>query len=276
VAVDELLTISDPFNGFNRCLPMSPFVPAVLAACGLPSVSTGVETVAPKFGLTHHRLLAAAGKSVSLTARRAAAQLADPKIGWAYLDQSASNPKLFRLRELRRLMVKRTLLSTCEVMLKPLTARRSNLACVGYVHTNYPPVYALLAELAGYDSAIIVKGTEGGVVPSLNTGAKLYHAGAGAAGEPLSVRPDLVGIAAGGPRAVPAPSADLRANAARAVELGLAALNGEPGAARDSLVYAAAIALTRAGKAESFGGGARTARRALDSGEAKSRFEGAG
>ncbi|MGA8261988.1 MAG: hypothetical protein WB783_17380 [Arenicellales bacterium] len=275
VAVDELLTVADPFNGFDRCLPMSPFVPAVLAACGQPTLSTGVEAVGPKFGLTHHQLLAAAGKSVSLTIRQAASQLADPAVGWAYLDQSVTSPKLFRLGELRRLIVKRTLLSTCEVMLKPLTARRRNSVCIGYVHTGYPPIYAMLAELAGYDSAIIVKGVEGGITPSLNTRAKVYHARTGMPGEPLSLRPGSIGIDAGGARAVPAPFEDLEANAARAVELGLAALAGEPGIAREGLVYAAAVALAGAGRVESIESGARTARRALDSGEAKSRFAGA-
>ena len=58
--VDELVEIADPFNGYIRGLPMSPFVPAVLAACGVPTVSHGVETTAPKHGVTHHKVLFAA------------------------------------------------------------------------------------------------------------------------------------------------------------------------------------------------------------------------
>src|SRR3972149_7377818 len=34
-AVDEVLGIADPYDGFNRTLPASPFLPAVLAACGV-------------------------------------------------------------------------------------------------------------------------------------------------------------------------------------------------------------------------------------------------
>lgn len=272
-AVDEVVTIADPFNGFERCLPMSPFVPSLLAACGTPCLSTGVETVAPKFGLTHHRVLSEAGKCVSLSPLEAASQLANPEIGWAYLDQGVTHPKLFRLRELRRLMVKRTLLSTCEVMLRPVAARRRNFAWTGYVHAGYPPIYAMLADLAGYDAAIIVKGVEGGVVPSLNTGAKLYRGRGGAAGEPMSLRPASIGIAAAGPRAVPAPFTGPAGNAAPTVKLGLAALRGEPGPARDSLVYAAALAQMCTGKAGSMEEGAMTARRALDSGEAGFRFQ---
>ena len=36
--VDEVLDIADPYDGFTRCLAISPFLPAVFAACGLPAV----------------------------------------------------------------------------------------------------------------------------------------------------------------------------------------------------------------------------------------------
>lgn len=273
--VDELMTIADPFNGFDRGLPMSPFLPAVLAACGLPCLSCGVETVAPKFGLTHHHVLDAAGKSVGLSTGQAARQLAEADVGWAYLDQSVASPGLFRLRELRRLMVKRPLLSTCEVIMRPVAARRRSLAFVGYVHNNYPRVYAMLAETAGYDAALIVKGAEGGVVPSLQASGKLFLARAGQPGEPVSVKPELVGIRHAPARAVPAPDGEPAENAPHALGHGLAALRGRTGAARDSLVYAGAIALLGAGRQESLAGGAEAVRRVLDSGEALRRFENA-
>jgi anthranilate phosphoribosyltransferase len=274
VDVDELITVADAFNGFNRCLPMSPFLPPVLAACGLPTLSTGVETVAPKFGLTHHHILAAAGKSVHLEPAQAARQIERGGAGWAYLDQSATSPGLHRLRELRRLMVKRPVLSTCEVILRPLYARR-NLACVGYVHTNYPRIYAMLAELAGYDEAVIVKGVEGGVIPSLQAASKLFRAKAGAVGEAESLRPERVGIRDAASRAVPATGDGLAVDAARAAEQGASALAGASGPARDSLVYGAAIALYATGRSATLEQGARTARRVLDSGEALARFQAA-
>lgn len=275
VDVDELLTIADPYNGFDRGLPMSPFLPAVAAACGLPSASTGVETVAPKFGLTHHHVLAAAGKSVALSPSQAAAQITDADVGWAYLDQSEAAPALFGLRELRRAMVKRPLLTTCEVVTRPLVGRR-NVAYIGYVHKNYPRVYAMLADLAGYDEAIMVKGAEGGIVPSLQASSRLYRAAGGAENEPVSLRPEQVGIHDAPSRSVPAPDDDRARNAVRAGEAGLAALGGERGPARDSLVYAAAIALFGTGRSASLADGADTARRVLDSGEALSRFRRAG
>lgn len=273
--IDELMTLADPFNGFNRGLPMSPFLPAVLAACGLPCLSCGVETVAPKLGLTHHHVLAAAGRSVALPMAEASRQLARPDAGWAYLDQSVFSPKLHRLVELRRLMVKRPLLSTCEVIMKPVAARRRNLAYVGYVHNNYPRIYAMLADAAGYDAALIVKGAEGGVVPSLQASAKLFLARGGEAGEPLSLSPELVGIRDAESRAVPSPGGEPHATARQAAEQGRAALEGAPGLARESLVYAGAVALYGAGRAQSLDAGAGAIRRVLDSGEARRRFDAA-
>ena len=41
-AVDEIVDLADPYDGYNRTLPISPFLPAVLAACGIPAVSHGV------------------------------------------------------------------------------------------------------------------------------------------------------------------------------------------------------------------------------------------
>ena len=65
--VDEVLDLSDPYNGYNRSLPAAPFLPAVLAACGIATVSHGVETMSPKFGITHRRVLRAAGAPVELS-----------------------------------------------------------------------------------------------------------------------------------------------------------------------------------------------------------------
>ena len=46
--VDDLLVLSDPFNGYNRHCPLAVFLPAVLAASGLPTVTQGVKEMGPK------------------------------------------------------------------------------------------------------------------------------------------------------------------------------------------------------------------------------------
>ena len=58
--VDEWVDIADPYNGYGRSLPSSPFLPVLLAESRVPAVSHGIETVCSKFGVTHHQILQAA------------------------------------------------------------------------------------------------------------------------------------------------------------------------------------------------------------------------
>ncbi|MCR4300028.1 MAG: hypothetical protein NUV51_00260, partial [Sulfuricaulis sp.] len=177
--VDDVLDLADPYDGFTRTLPVSPFLPAVLAACGVACVTHGVERMGPKFGVTHRQVLRAAGLAVDLSAEAAAARLADPKIGWGYVDQKVFCPKLHQLTDFRTLIVKRPAITTAEVLAGPICGRQRTHLVTGYVHKPYPRIYALLARHAGFDSALLVRGVEGGVLPSLRTSGKAfyYHAG---------------------------------------------------------------------------------------------------
>ncbi|HHO59068.1 MAG TPA: anthranilate phosphoribosyltransferase, partial [Thiotrichales bacterium] len=171
--VDEVFDLSDPYNGYNRTLPAAPFLPAVLAACGVATVSHGVETMSPKFGITHHRVLRAAGVPVELSVEDAAARLAEPTIGWAYVDQKASNPALHALTDLRSNIIKRQAITTVEVLSKPICGRRKTHYMSGYVHKPYTRVYAMLARHAGFDSCLMIRGVEGGITPSLRQSGRV-------------------------------------------------------------------------------------------------------
>src|SRR5262249_42087194 len=76
--VDDLVDVADPYDGFVRTLPASPFLPATLAACGLPAVIHGCARLGPKFGLTVRQVLAKAGVPVDATPADAARRIADP------------------------------------------------------------------------------------------------------------------------------------------------------------------------------------------------------
>ena len=75
--VDDVLDLSDPFDGFTRGLPAAPFLPPVLAACGVATISNGAESVGPKYGATHRKVLRAAGVNVDLSPEEASLQLAN-------------------------------------------------------------------------------------------------------------------------------------------------------------------------------------------------------
>ncbi len=281
--VDELIDIADPYDGFIRTLPASPFLPAALAACGVPAVSHGVESMGPKHGVTHRQVLRAAGLSVDLSVEDAAERLADPACGWAYLDQRVFCPKLHRLAGLRTLIVKRPSITTVEVLAGPLRGRIKTHLVTGYVHKPYPRIYALLAREAGFDSALLVRGIEGSVVPSLKQNGKafFYHE----RGEEQSVEfnPADWGIVQtvrapqiprdpGGEAGDELVQPDTKAVAKAAAQAGLDALNGAPGPTRDALICAGALCLWHLRRRDSLQAAADAMRQVLDNGQALARI----
>ena len=166
VDCDDLITMVDPYDGYIRSLPASPFVPAVLAACGVSVVTHGIDSIGPKHGLSVKRVLQAAGISVDHSMEAAADKLSTDA-AWCYLDQTVIAPELASLQLLRDQMVKRPCITTIEKGLMPLKAKYRNHFITGYVHKAYPDVYAELASSIGFDSAGFIKGIEGGVVPTV-------------------------------------------------------------------------------------------------------------
>lgn len=285
--VDEVVDVGDPYNGCCRGLPVSPFLPAVLAACGVPAVSHGLESVGPKYGVTHRKVLRAAGIDVDLTPENAAARLGDPDIGWAYVDQQAFCPKLHDLVGLRRLIVKRPAITTVEVLTGPIRGRTNTHLITGYVHKAYPPVYAMLARHAGFDTSLLVRGVEGSTIPSLQQPSKVFHCYGDDELQPSPVNPVDIDIRQP-TRAVPIPddlaeakekvdgiakALDTEAAAKAAAAAGIAALKGERGPAYDSLVYGAAICLQHIKRHNSLAAAADAVREVIDAGGALSRFQ---
>lgn len=287
-AVDEVLDIADPYDGFTRGLPVSPFLPAVLAALGVPAFSHGLETVGPKYGITHRKVLRAAGVDVDRDPAEVAAQLADPDIGWGYVDQSRFCPPLHALLPLRERIVKRPVITTVEVLAHPIRGRHRTHFMTGYVHKPYPRIYAMLARHAGFDSLLLVRGVEGGVIPSLKQASVAWQYHGTEEEKPWEVAPRPLGIESD-TRAVPlpreyqvatdpaavGPGFDVDRAAQAAAEVGLAALDGAGGPARDALVYAGALALRHLGRYATSLEAAQAVRQVLASGEAKARFEAA-
>lgn len=284
--VDEVVDIGDPYDGYNRCLPAAPFLGPVLAELGVHVVSHGLDKVGPKYGVTVRHVLEAAGVPVNLGPEEAAARLADPALGWAYIDQAQSNPGMHNLIPLRTQMIKRQVLTTVEVLSKPIQGRKKTHFVTGYVHKPYPPVYAELARVAGFDTACIVRGVEGGVIPSLRQEGKYFHYHD--LGEETEAKIDPIALGIEQPvRAVPLPGSvaaapgedeivaaiDIPATARAAAEAGMLALGGEKGATYDSLVLAGSIVLHHVGKAASIADAASQIRAVLDSGKAARRVQ---
>ncbi len=284
--VDDVLDIADPYDGWNRGLPVAAFLPAVMAA-SIPSVSHGLETVGPKYGATHRMVLREAGKCTDLTLQEAAEQIANADIGWSYLDQSIYCSALHGMFDFRREIIKRTVITTVEVLIGPVRGRNATHIMTGYVHKPYPPLYANLARQGKFESAMIIRGVEGGVIPSLQQSARLFYYHGMGEERAMNLNPAELGFDHS-TRCVPLPdsiekarggtasnSQDVTEIARLAAEAGLEALNGRQGAAYDSLVYAGAIAWQHLNRDVSLPEAADHIRGILDSGEALRRFQAA-
>jgi anthranilate phosphoribosyltransferase len=283
--VDDVVDIADPYDGYNRCLPAAPFLPALLAEMGVPAINHGLDAVGPKYGVTARHVLRAAGAPVDQTPEEAAIRLADPALGWAYVDQKQFCPTLHDLLDLRQRMIKRQAMTTIETEAMPIAGRARTHFVTGYVHKPYPPIYAQLARHAGFDSALIIRGVEGGVIPSLRQPGKATRYQNRGEEIEIDIDPAALGIEQRA-RAVPLPEdlpkseragdevaimVDAQATARAAAEAGMAALRGAKGPTYDSLVLAGALILHHLGKARNAKEAADRVRATLDSGRAAAR-----
>jgi len=284
-SAEEIIDIAEPYNGFLRNTPTSAFLPAVFAASGLPCVTHGVENVGPKFGLTIKRILKTSGVNVEQDVYQAAESISNNEIGWAYVDQEKFCEPLYKLIDLRTRMVKRTILTTIEVLIGPIRGKNKTHLMTGYVHAAYPPVYSDLAKVSGFDSAILVKGVEGGVSPSLRGDGKVFYYVDNSEMQDIKFNAKEISIIQN-MRAVPLPelekveeikldeiSSDINVEdfSEKAADIGIKALNGEDGPAKDTLIYTGSIALSII-KQISFTDAAEQVKKAINSGKAKEFF----
>ncbi|WP_428264764.1 anthranilate phosphoribosyltransferase [Haliangium sp.] len=286
--VDDLVDMAEPYNGYVRHLPVGAFVPAVLAACGVPCVIHGCRASGPKWGLTAHRVLEAAGVEVGTEPAAAAARVG--RAGWAYVDLARFCPGLHGLAELRRLIVKRPCLALLEKLLAPIQPRaggRMHL-WVGFAHREYPEILERLARGFGYASMLAVRGIEGGVTTTLSGRARAVgYLGEGALAEHSIDARATLGTSADerapalppgddpdpGAGAGPPSPAQVERWAMAAAAAGRAALDGQPGPSADLLALSAAAMLHHLGRVSDLAAGAARARATLTDGSARARFE---
>ena len=278
----ELAEITDPYDGFKRHTPTSPFLLPLLAACGLPAISHGCGQVGPKYGVTHRQIFEHAGVCVDLSPKEAATRLADPSVGWAYLDQSIFCPSLHDLIPLRRLIVKRPAIATLEKLCGPVRSKGKNHLLIGYVHPGYEHQIPMAARHAGYYSCLTVRGVEGGVLlPMHRPNEGIVYCNLG---EDRSITLDPKEAAINTTlRSIPAPvdsKVDIRdgkkgnpALAAASVTAGIEGLSGVRGPSYDSLLLTASAFLYAIGKFQSLRDAAEIVSEKINSGAALKRFE---
>jgi len=275
IDVDNLVDIGDPYSGYNRSIPVSAFLPPLLAELGLPTLIHGLDSVSPKYGLTHRHINQAMDVNVDLSVSESKARIEDSDIGWSYIDQSQYCKPLHELVPLRNKIVKRTVLNTVETLIGPLRGKNTH-SILGYVHKAYPPIYAALCERVGFDSSLLIRGIEGGIVPSLRQKGLMISYYRGVEKDRVETDPKLLEINSK-LRAISFPKRfqngrerDLLAK--YVVDLGRSALSGESGMFYDGLVYSASLILWHLGKSKTLPAASGRVREVLNSGKALNRL----
>ncbi len=275
VIVDNLVDLGDPYSGYSRSIPISSFLPPLLAELGLPTVIHGLDSVSPKYGLTHRHINEALGLNINNSTKQAKARLEDSSIGWSYIDQENYCQGLHNLVPLRNQIIKRSVINTVETLIGPMRGKKTH-SILGYVHKPYPPIYAHLVTASGMDTSLLVRGVEGGVIPSLRQKGLMISYQGSVEQDKVDIDPKLLGIYQD-IRAISFPSglnvySDIKALADYTVKLGKSALSGEKGLFYDGLVLAASLILWHTRKASSLIEAACITRAVLDSGKVLSRL----
>ena len=275
-SVKDLIDIGDPYSGYNRSIPVSSFLPPLLAELGLPTIIHGLESVSPKFGLTHRHIYQALGEDFDLTVSEAKNRIEDEVVGWSYLDQSQYCKELHNLVPLRNKIIKRTALNTVESLIGPLRGVNTH-SVLGYVHKAYPPIYSTLAEKSGFTSSLVIRGVEGGVVPSLRQKGLMYSYYKGIEKNKVDLEPKAIGIESD-LRAIQVPKnlerRENKCNLAKHVaNLGLEALAGKKGMFYDGLLYSASLIIWHLEIEDSILNASERVRVILDSGKSIDRVK---
>jgi anthranilate phosphoribosyltransferase len=166
----------------------------------------------------------------------------------------------------------------------PVRGRKKTHLLTGYVHNEYPPIYTMLARHSGFDSALLLRGTEGGVTPSLRKRGEFVRYWEQGEDEIVEADPAEIGIEQVN-RLVPIPPALLpkkdrefgpdenNAEIAKlAAKEGLAALEGKNSPTSDALLYSASLTLWHLGRYDSVPDAAFVVREILSSGTTVERF----
>jgi anthranilate phosphoribosyltransferase len=197
VSSSHVVSLADPYDGFNRVPHFSPVVAAVLGACGLPSYVHGVREMPPKSGITARQVFAAFG--IPLDVGRKEASVADAaqrveESGAAYVDMEDFCPALHDLSVIREEIAKRPFLATLEKLITPIRGNEQTTVCAGWVHRGYDETVVETLAGIGIDSVFMVKGREGHVDPSVSVDTGCYVKEPGTAAQTVSLQPKSYGL----------------------------------------------------------------------------------
>ncbi|KAJ0231949.1 Anthranilate phosphoribosyltransferase [Hirschfeldia incana] len=283
--VKSLTHYGEPYDGNTRFFRSTLFVATVRACYGESSLLHGVEWMPPKGGVTEEQMLKFMGANTSLSVHQAKELIEDEKAGFAYLSLREARPSLYSLVGMREHIKKRPPLATTEKVQQFVRATGKESIVAGFYHEGYEEPLLMLMRRRGVHSGLVVKGEEGAL--SMTTRVRAATASKGFPVNYCSGFRSLSSDTALEADGVSRQSFNLEVDArnygfeptetprtdrsvSKNIELGLAALRGEKGAAYDRIVLNAGIVdhLLGSEGAEDVAVAMERAKEAIDSGKA--------
>ena len=171
IALNNLLQIADPFDGFQRIPYFGFYAIPVLAELGLPTYGPSALPLPPKFGITFDDLLVnhyQFPKSGNGRIKKI------KKFKFGYLSTADTHLTLENLRSIRTEIVKRPMLATLEKILMPLQAESKNYLATTYFHRGYEVSLTEIGKLSEFDRVIVGNGMEGTTLFGVHKEAKIF------------------------------------------------------------------------------------------------------
>ncbi|WVZ78009.1 hypothetical protein U9M48_025790 [Paspalum notatum var. saurae] len=282
--VKSLTHYGEPYDGNTRFFRSTLFVAAVRACYGESCLLHGVEWMPPKGGITEGQMLKFMGANIHLSPTQAKTLLEDESAGFAYLNLQEACPPLYSIIGLREHIKKRPPLATSEKVQQFVRAQGRESMIAGFYHEGYEDPLLMLMRRRTVHAGLVVKGEEGAL--SMTTKERSVHASKGLpvnhcsgfrtpninSSETDGIRRESFRVVVNaqelGFESTETPRTDR--SVLKNLELGLAALGGEKGAAYDRIILNAAMSdhLLGCSGAEDINTALDRAREAIDSGEA--------
>ena len=171
IALNNLLQIADPFDGFQRIPYFGFYAIPILAELGLPTYGHSALPLPPKFGITFDDLLVNHYKFPKSGNGRIKKI---EKFKFGYLSTADTHPTLENLRSIRTEIVKRPMLATLEKILMPLQAESKNYLATTYFHRGYEVSLTEIGKLSKFDRVIVGNGMEGTTLFGVHKEAKIF------------------------------------------------------------------------------------------------------
>lgn len=257
--IDNLVNTNGPYDGKKKYLQLNPGAGILAAASGSAVIMHSSTDLPPKKGVTTAHVLESLGIPAFLSPDVVKKNIEIHRFG--FLHSSVFSHGIEQLRSVREVLVYRSLLHACEVLLNPAGAKNS---IVGAAHESFLHRFTEVLVEQGLNHVLTVQGLDGGdELPLQPTAAVEYKKGSNP--RALNLNPADYGIEC--------KEASLSGSPAETAVIIQDCFAGRDDSVKDHIVYNAGIRIYVSGKTPDISEGINLARRTIESGDAMKYLE---